>query len=320
VTDQFDTPIPRDRFGRPMVMLPDSDKRQAYRRTTTFVGVLEDTYNLMAWKQRQTALGLAVRDDLMLGVKAAKPDDKKTLNGLCEQAVEAAKSGAKATIGTALHSFTEQLDMGEDVSHVPAPYQGDLEAYKKATERLEVVAIEQFRVFDSWRVAGTADRIVNFNGKSYIADVKTGDIEWGALKIAMQLAMYSKSVPYIGDERRADKEPVSVDKGIVIHLPAGTGTCTLHWVDLKRGWQACQTAFKVWEARAWKNELIQPVGEEPDQPVVLPSEEKWRHLVDGITDVDGLREVWQNAGREGALTPELSEAILARKAQLEGKP
>lgn len=317
--EQFDTPIPRDRYGRPMVMLPDSSKRMAYRRTTTFVGVLEDTFNLMAWKQRQTALGLAARKDLMLGVTAANPEDKKTLNGLCEQAVEAAQSGAKATIGTALHSFTEQLDMGHDVSHAPAPYDRDLEAYREATKEMRHLAIEQFRVFDLWRVGGTADRIVNFRGGTYIADVKTGDIEWGALKISMQLAMYAHSVPYIGDQRVADAQPISTDRGIIIHLPAGTGTCTLHWVDLEKGWKACQTAFKVWEARGWKRELTWQVEPEPDNPIVLSEDAQRLRMVKAIETVDELRAIWTLAATSGNLDEALAEAILARRAELTGR-
>lgn len=312
--DQFDTPIPRDRYGRPMVMLPDSDKRVAYRRTTTFVGVLEDTYNLMQWKQRQTALGLAARKDLMLGVIAAEADDKKTLNGLCEQAVEAAQSGAKATIGTALHSFTEQLDRGLDISHIPHPYDRDMEAYRRATDGMEHVAIEQFRVFDSWQVAGTADRVVNYRGGTYIADVKTGDVEWGALKISMQLAMYSHSVPYVGDKRVQDGQPVDTTRGIVIHLPAGTGECRLHWVDLTKGWRACQTAFSVWEARGWKRELMWPVADEPDNPVRLAGDVL--ETVKQARSEEELRELWQEMAKQGALDHIISEAILARRDQI----
>lgn len=315
MTDQFTTPIPRDRYGRPMVLMPDSDKRMAYRRTTTFVGVLEDTYNLMQWKQRQTALGLAARDDLMLGVKAAKADDKKTLNGLCEQAVEAAQSGAKATIGTALHSFTEQLDMGT-LDRVPHPYDKDIAAYEQATEQMDMIAIEQFRVFDSWQVAGTADRIARYKGACYIADVKTGDIEWGALKISMQLAMYARSTAYVNDSRVDDAQPISVTKGIVIHLPAGTGTCTLHWVNLEKGWLACQTAYRVWEARGWKRELMHPLTE-PSNPVTL-SGDKWVMAAEAATTVEELRAVWASAKEAGKLDKALADTILMLRDKLTG--
>ena len=45
---QFDnTEIPRDRWGRPMIMPAKGSKRIAYRRATTFVGCLDDTIGLM---------------------------------------------------------------------------------------------------------------------------------------------------------------------------------------------------------------------------------------------------------------------------------
>ena len=58
MTEQFATAdIRRDRFGRPLVVPPGGGPRVAYRRTTTFVGALEDTYALQQWKQRQVAIG-----------------------------------------------------------------------------------------------------------------------------------------------------------------------------------------------------------------------------------------------------------------------
>jgi hypothetical protein len=37
---------------------------------------------------------------------------------------------------------------------------------------------------------------VEYGGKRYIADLKTGSIEWGTLKIAAQLAVYARSHTY----------------------------------------------------------------------------------------------------------------------------
>lgn len=65
-TQFVNTEIPRDRWGRPMILPPKGKKRVAYRRVTTFVGCLEDTYNLMNWKNRQVAYGMGQRKDLIL--------------------------------------------------------------------------------------------------------------------------------------------------------------------------------------------------------------------------------------------------------------
>src|SRR5689334_2925212 len=69
----FTTPapqVPRDRWQRPLVVPPKGGKPVAYTRCTTFVGCLEDTFNLSRWQQRMVALGLNDRPDLLLAVAA----------------------------------------------------------------------------------------------------------------------------------------------------------------------------------------------------------------------------------------------------------
>lgn len=242
------TPVPRDRWQRPLVVPEGGGKPVAYTRCTRFVGVLEDTYNLGLWQQRMVALGLSQRPDLMLGVTAAR-DDKGALDRLCADAAEAAKAHEKATIGTALHALAEQADRGRDLGVVPDAYVADLAAYADATAALQATAIEQFCVQDWLRVGGTPDRVVRLGRKRYIADIKTGSIEYGIGKIAMQLAVYARSRPYDPATGARSDHGAELDRGIIIHLPAGTGTCTLWWVDLLAGWEAVKVARAVWAAR-----------------------------------------------------------------------
>lgn len=242
-----------------MVVPPDGGKPTAYTRCTTFVGVLEDTYNLAKWQQRMVATGLALRNDLLMAAYAAK-DDKRTLNGICEQAIDAANGKAAANTGTALHSLSERVDKGEDLGPVPEAMKQDLRAYWRATRQLEVVGIEQFVVVDDLKVAGTFDRLVKYNGVHYIADIKTGGIQYGIGKIAMQLSVYSRGIGY--DHTTATRTPlpdgVDQDWGIVIHLPAGKAECTLHWVDLASAWDAVLLAAQVKKWRARKD-LSRPI-------------------------------------------------------------
>ena len=172
--DPFDVPardIPRDRWGRPMVYPPGGKKPVPYTRCTTYVGVLEDTYNLSRWQQRMVALGLADRPDLMLAV-AAHRDERDKLNEICGSALDAAKAGAAATTGTALHALTEKVDRDLPLGVIPEAYIADLEQYRETTAPLTVKAIEQFRVLDSLKIGGTTDRVVEYLGRYYIADVK----------------------------------------------------------------------------------------------------------------------------------------------------
>lgn len=244
-----ETLIKRDRYGRPLVIPPGGGRPKPYTRATTLAGTLDDTYNLSRWQQRMVAIGLADRPDYLLAVTAHR-DDKTRLNGICEDAIEAAKGGAAATTGTALHALTELVDRGLDIPVVPEATTRALNAYREAMRPFEVVAIEQFTVLDDLEVGGTPDRIVRYGDRTLIADIKTGSIEWSIQKIAIQLALYSRGVGYDPKTgERFDLPPVDQRNGLIIHLPADDGRCDLHWVNLDAGWQAAQLAVAV---REWR--------------------------------------------------------------------
>ncbi|ADG98793.1 conserved hypothetical protein [Segniliparus rotundus DSM 44985] len=247
--------VSRDRWGRPLIAPPGGGKPVPYQRTTRFVAALSDTYSLSQWQRRQVATGLAARPDLLLAASTADPTDKAGLDRICEQAAEAAGAKRAATVGAALHRLTERVDLGQDTGPVPEAHRADIAAFQRETSGLQVAAVEQFRVNDELKVAGTADRIVRWRGKLHIADVKTGSVEHDVGRIAMQLAMYAHSVPYdpaVG-ERRPDPEPVDLGSALIVHLPAGEGHCELIWVNIREGWEACQLAAKVW---AWRKHKL----------------------------------------------------------------
>ncbi|WBQ03800.1 hypothetical protein [Kribbella sp. CA-293567] len=271
------TELPRDRWGRPLITPPDGGETVAYQRVTTFVGALEDTYHLSLWSQRMVALGMANRPDLQLAASAiTDPTDqyaKRTLNDIAKSAREAAGAGAAATTGTALHTLSEKIDRGEDVGTVPAAYLPDLEAYRRVTKYFATLAIEGFCVRDDLRVGGSYDRIVQFTaegldqyerehgerlcypgpdadgniraglgdevqpGDTMIGDLKTGNVDFGIGKIAMQLGTYANSVDY--DHTLGARTPLvgnpSKKWGVIVHLPAGTGAARLIFVDVAAG-------------------------------------------------------------------------------------
>ena len=303
--------LPRDRFGRPMVMEPNGKKRIPYRRTTTFVGCLDDTNGLIKWKARQVALGMGQRSDLVLAAAAADPADKAKLGEIADKAAEAAKSGAAADIGTALHGFTERIDRGQPLGNIPAEYAADIDAYRKATEHIEWLGIETFRVHDDWQVAGTADRLGRFpwSDRIKICDIKTGSIDYPH-KMSMQLAMYSRSTPYdiATDTRVSDPAEIDLNTGVIIHLPAGQGECTLYEIDLTKGWGACLIARQVWSWRGTRD-LTRKL-EAPNKPPT------WDSLIAEAASLDDLRLIWSRAKELGELTPELKAAAKSRSEEL----
>jgi len=242
--------IDRDRYGRPLIIPPTGGKAIAYTRATTIANSLDDASALTAWKMRMAAIGLTTRPDILLSITAAQ-DDKMAVNSLIEDAMEVAGANKAANIGTAIHSFAERLDLGQDLGIVPPQWAPDIKAYEEATKILNNKFIEQFCVLDKFKIAGTPDRIVEYNGELFVADIKTGRIDHPN-NIAIQLAIYANGLPYdSATATRGTWGDVNKDKAIIIHLPAGTGTCKLLWIDIKEGFKGLQFAMKV---RKWRDQ------------------------------------------------------------------
>jgi len=254
----------------------------AWTRATTVSNTLADRYGLEKWAQRNTVLGLGLRQDLYAQAASATAGDKQTLDRVAEQAQEAAKASSGANLGSALHRFTERIDAGEEFNVIP-PWNKDIDAYQRTMKAagVQIVPgwIERVVVVPQIEVAGTLDRVVTVNGEGpYIADVKTGQdvVKYGMNEIALQLAIYAGATHgWLGDATsvprndrwgrytlpRPSDQPdayeqmvgVSRDRALVIHLPAGKAECHLHWVDIAAGREAVLQAIWVREWRKRKD-------------------------------------------------------------------
>src|SRR5262245_25681255 len=270
---------------------------------------------------RQGSWGLSQRPDLVLKASSCHPDDKSPLDEVAWDASEYALSSTKATTGTALHKLCERMDRGEKLGRIPDPHGDDIKAYTKCMERygVEHVAIETFRVFDAWKVAGTADRIVKIDGHYYMADIKTGSIDYPA-KFAMQMAMYRHAVPYDieTDTRQTDAWQIDNRRALIIHLPAGEGLCELHWIDIEKGWRGCQIAYPVFDWRSHrKEELIWPVADQYELEIPRPANEAhWIARAAAAGTVFDLECVWREARVIGADTRDFLSMCRQRKRHL----
>ncbi|MCM8548808.1 hypothetical protein [Streptomyces sp. STCH 565 A] len=289
--------VPRDGWGRPIVVPRAGGKPKGYTRTTTFIDCIEDKSALIDWGKRMVLVGTTKRPDLVDKARPLdpeSPDDKKRLNELAEQATDASGANDKREKGTHLHGLSELVDAGQPLpAGLPARDVEDMAAYLMETSPLTVKAVEQFVVVDELGVAGTFDRMAEYDGPgpdgapisgNFIADVKTGSVEYGGLKMAAQLACYSRGVKYdfarfpvnaqdkaavasfkkrVIDMQEAEAAysplpPVNQDWGIIIHLPAGKGECTLYWVDLNLGWEAAELALRIRELRSKGRKAMKP--------------------------------------------------------------
>jgi hypothetical protein len=211
-----------------------------FRRVSKLVKKVEtDTFNLDQWKKRQVGEGLAIRDDLVLAIKAmGRPgpggwsrEDKRKIDGIIKDAMEAAKQRDGARVGTAVHDLTERLDRGEPVASVaqglPATPAQELRAYAYLVDQngwraLEIERTVLCEFVDPEtgavdEIAGSLDRIYEIPGIAamlgpgecqygpecghgglaelpVIGDVKTeGDPTLNGLHIGPQLGIYSRA-------------------------------------------------------------------------------------------------------------------------------
>lgn len=268
----------RDRWGRPLVIPPDGGKDVAYDRFSSHGQRLEDRFNLEAWKLRTASIGIAQRPDLYAQIAACPADDKKRLDALVKQALEAGGSTIGAGLGTALHEFTQRVDDGTlAIDDVPAPWNLDIAAYRAALETYGLTIIPELiectLVNDELRLAGTADRFYrDTDGKVLLADIKTGkSIGDNPLGYIVQTACYANSVLYnIETGERTPIDGLVTDVALIVHIPAGQSRCDIYAVDAVAGYQAARTASDVKRWQRTKG-LIAPLsspahGSNGDEP------------------------------------------------------
>lgn len=290
-----------------------------YRRATTFIKVISDDYLLNAYAKRNVVYGMSQREDLVLLASTCRPDsdreqssdDQRILNTVAADAEKAANDKAKATIGTSLHRITQIMDEGGTIGAVPARWVDDVKAYDEliTREKIEWVAIEQFRVHDEFKVAGTADRIGFYRGRYCVFDTKTGDLFDNCCSPAMQEALYAHMIPYdiATDTRIPDAYPVDQQLGWVIHLKEGSGQAVLVPMNLTAGWGACTIAKKVWQARS-QSYIV------PD--VSIRDAMTYDTAIFRASSTDELRDLWDKAKKQCCLTAEMKDKIRCRAKEL----
>lgn len=269
-------------FPGTVVPHPKAGKQVFYSRPSSWGDVTEDRTKISEWRQRMAVEGFARSKRLRLEWAALPGVDwddsvrKQAAKRLIDEAVLMAGAD-KDRQGTAVHAITERHDLGLEVNP-PEEYAPDLTAWIDATQFFRIVddavsglsGVECFVVADEVQCAGTFDRLIEYlpcevcGLRKFVLDLKTGKIEWGKSSIAVQLAIYANSVYYIplpGDiypGLRINMPDVCKHKAIVVHLPAGTGTATTHWIDIHRGWEAAKgIARDVREFRKERNWTVE---------------------------------------------------------------
>lgn len=258
-------PTRRDRWGRYLVVDPETGKLIGLTRATTISGSLDDKTNLVAWKARTAVVGIATRPDLVALAAATDPTDKRALDDIVERASDAGGATLRRDLGTAVHGFFAAR-VADPSAPVPKPYDADVDAILAALDEhgLEIVEGMSERMVVLWRhgIAGTFDLIVRdrTTGTLHLVDLKTGSSLLGALGFSTQLSIYAQAdVLYQqgaaadGSEDVAEPMPeVSQSLGYILHCQPGTARCEVHALDLTIGAEALELAMQVREMRKAK--------------------------------------------------------------------
>lgn len=338
--EEDDTRAPMQR-GRYLLPTGSGDKIERFTRATNFAKTLADTYLLSLWQQRMAVKGVTMRADLYASVASTSIDDRNRLNELVETAKEVAGTKTRANLGTALHTFTEQHDRGENPI-VPPPWDRDLAAYTSTLERLGVEIlpdmIERTVLCSTYKIAGTFDRVVRLRrdlpvrlpgdrlrvlkkGTRVIFDLKTGaKLDFGFTEFCIQLALYANAESvYNAVTRRMEPMPeVNREVALVCHLPVGEGRATVIPLDIAAGWEAAKLAQA---ARDWQKAKVagEPVGtvEVGTDPDEIVEWEKRAAMAETVAELSALR---REAIVARAWTPAVEAAALARRDTLLGQP
>lgn len=302
--------VPRDRWGRPLIAVLDEagcptpnptpgsvDRNDtpipwvsvAYTRASTLGGVLEHQGGLAEWKARMAMLGLARRRDLAALVLAVEspnsPAGKKELGTLYKRALEAAESNAAADLGTAFHAFAQRRNENRVVPDL-GPDQPMMDAYAAIVDQFEIHGVEQFVVCHDLLTAGTYDIRASPRGflvapdgavigpdDVIVIDIKTSRTDdYFGVKFAVQQCVYGLGEAY--DPATGLRTPLGTrtDWALILHVPSGGTTATLHWVDLRAGLEVARLANRVLNIRK-RRDLVTAAAAPNEVPVYATAEE-----------------------------------------------
>lgn len=265
----------RDQWGRYLVVPPEGGNPVGYTRVTTVAKTLDSEGGLAPWKATMCAEGILLRRGLRARWEAlmalyggdpwyASEAAKAECKALVEECAAVGGANDRREMGSSLHTITALADVGRRPEHLTEETERDLEAYLTglALAGVDIVPgmVELTVVLDSWRVAGTFDRLVTVPGFDLplIADLKTGaELSYSWQTIAVQLAAYSRAeaiyvqgtAPDGSQDVRQVMPEVDQDHGLILWLNAGTGTLELWLVDLAQGWVAFDLSMQT---RGWR--------------------------------------------------------------------
>lgn len=200
---------------------------------------------LQIWKMRKLIEDYRENIDAVSGL-----EPKKVLSYI-ERLNESSRS---SEIGNLAHRYLETRERPEDIDADVQPYLDRLDDFI-VEYKPTVLYSERTAISRQWGYAGTADIVMEINGKRYFADLKTGKSVWP--EVALQLAAYSRADVLETDDGEIEIPSIGVERdvGIVLHVrPEGY---ILREVKINDG--VFQTFLSVLDVYNWEASESQSV-------------------------------------------------------------
>jgi hypothetical protein len=257
------------------------------------------------------------------------------------------RRGRIPEFGTLLHTITEYADAGrleEIYSQIPAELLDDLAAYLATMNDAGIERPAEYieRILINLEVdsAGTTDRILVMpQACEHVRDPpghrRPQDPEVRRLRLAedrdparrIRLRRMPCTTPTRASWSRCRGS--ACHRGIVMHLPVGSGKCDLYEIDLEEGWAAASLAHQVRLARGKSKQMGWPIpvrqpdrGEDPggrggrEGPRAGHADPHLASLVRAAGHPRALEALWREASAAGRWTDELTALAKLRKAEI----
>jgi hypothetical protein len=327
--------VERDRWDRPMLpdvprpdvtAEPDWSTKQGRTSVSTLSGCMEDYYGLNRWQRGGVAKGMASDRALTARAAALDPADKaqmRDLMNIADDAMARVPEMSKGRdLGTALHAFTGKINEGKDPGEIPYDLEKDVQAYADGITSRGLVILkdycEKMVIIPGLcpnGTAGTFDALVWHPTWKLprIGDTKSAQDLRTGMSIAIQEGIYSRGAAIWNPRTRRYEPMPEVDQewGVILGIPAGTGTFEAWDVPLTEGWELAQLAATVHGAR--KRQYIKPMA-----PAALTGF-TWAEQIDRAASLEDLSRIWRDARAVNEWTGELAVQGLERKAEILAK-
>jgi hypothetical protein len=241
---------------------------------STLAKTLDDTSGLEIWRNRCIAAGFHTRRDLL---DAIDPADKASLTAAANAAALHGGDKLRADLGTAMHTAVEHLAL-DTGTMPPEPWVDDALAIADAIAAAGLTfppeLVEATLVNPQLEAAGRTDLVARgpWGDELRICDLKTGsDIRRSLVTYAAQLAGYATSTHRWTGDSYAPFTGIDQGVGIIIHAPLGTGTCTIHEVDLTAGAEILALCRAVRKRRTGAAKLATATVTATSAPPAVPA-------------------------------------------------